>query len=358
MGFSFPIHGGNAPSPQPRGLLWVSNHKLQVCSLLWHSEGLWFNPSCPISPSGEVPLPLSPCRREELPQPPHPTGSQSPFSPLLLPPGSPRSPPHHPQLSSPSTRAVPAPPPSCPLCPSLPTLTACPSSCRATFILAIPPSSAPRPARAGPPPPPQRRLPPPWPGTGTGNRSGSWSGAGQGWMEPPQREGAGVWGSAGCGPLAPRGGDGWDRRPQGWLERGHRSARPRRRGDREGQRPPRARAEPRHRYRTGLGCGHSDAHGGTGTGFITGDTHSRTAAVPHGTAAHTVSRTVSRTATAAHGSSGSGSAARVGKAVHPGYATPGFQRAGGCTGGHSAARLCVCHARPAAVPRVSLLGGQ
>lgn len=111
MGFSFPIHGGNAPSPQPRGLLWGSNHKLQVCSLLWHSEGLWFNPSCPISPSGDVPLSLSPCRREELPQPPHPTDSQSPFSPLLLPPGSPRSPPHLPQLSSPSTRAVPAPPP-------------------------------------------------------------------------------------------------------------------------------------------------------------------------------------------------------------------------------------------------------
>ncbi|XP_021250308.1 uncharacterized protein LOC110397796 [Numida meleagris] len=92
---------------------------------------------------------------------------------------------------------------------------ACPSSCRATFILAIPPSSAPRPARAGPPPPPQRRLPPPWPGTGTGNRTGSGSDTRLGWMEPPQREGAGVWVPAGRGSLAPGGGDGWDRCPPG-----------------------------------------------------------------------------------------------------------------------------------------------
>lgn len=97
MGFSFPIHGGNGP-PQPRGLLWGSNHELQVCSLLCHSKGLWVQPELP-----------------------HFSQRGSPFAPLPLPPPGPLIPralnplsppgsfPPHPPAALPISRSSPAP---------------------------------------------------------------------------------------------------------------------------------------------------------------------------------------------------------------------------------------------------------
>ncbi|XP_064522108.1 proline-rich protein 2-like [Pseudopipra pipra] len=116
---------------------------------------------------------------------------------------------------------------------------ACPSSWRATFILAIPgrllPSSAPRPGRAGPPPPPQRRLPPPppWPAPGAALPPGQappapgWVGAGtgQGWSRAGGMEPRGV-GPAARGPQAPGGGDECRRPGRGWS--GDTGAQPRR----------------------------------------------------------------------------------------------------------------------------------
>lgn len=205
-------------------------------------------PRSPLHPPGSRPpkSPPAPPSRPFLPpagsrSPPSPTSSFSPPAPGLSSAPSPSYPPR--PLLRPRSRCPPSPPSPAPLparrprpapppSPARPAplpraLTACPSSWRATFILAIPgrlpPSSAPRPGRAGPPPPPQRRLPPPppWPAPGAAPPPGPGQGPGPG----PGRDGA-----------APEGWSrgGWYRRgatrghrvgagpPEGWLERGHR----------------------------------------------------------------------------------------------------------------------------------------
>lgn len=212
-----PAHGLLLPrpwgkwAPQLPGVLWGSIHKLQVCSPLWHNEGLWVHPELP-----------------------HFSQRGGPFAPLPLPPwGAPPAPSSHglsiPFLPpAPSLRTPPQPSPSpaalqpqhagCPRAPPSPPPVPCVPPCRHSRRVRAPagprsswPSRlAPLPAR--PAPGPRRRRsaaclrhgPAPAPGIGPG--VGAAPGR-DGW-KPPQREGAGVWGPAGRGPLAPGAEDG------------------------------------------------------------------------------------------------------------------------------------------------------
>lgn len=195
-------------------------------------------PRSPLHPPGtrppDCPSPLPPAGSFQLLEPSSPQvllcpPSRYPRLPLLLPHSPPVDPAWSPRLE-----------------PLPRTLTACPSSWRATFILAIPGrlplSSAPCPGRAGPPPPPQRRLPPPppWsapgaapppgPGPGLGRDGASpegWSSGG--WYRLGAARGHRA-GAAGAGAS----GGGWsgDTSAQPGRTAPLRSTRPRRQGDR------------------------------------------------------------------------------------------------------------------------------